>query len=99
VDAAVHDVVAQGCSEEWVLLERDRYHPPIVVEFEIADVVAIERDMSGDRIEETQHQRDQGALAGAAGTRQGGDFANLRTKTHLVEDRRLRIVREADVIE
>ena len=99
VRSAVRDVVTKGCGEERILLQRDRQHPAPRRQFEAVDRFTIEQDASRRRLEESHDQRDDGALAGAAGAGDRGDFADARLEAHAGQHRRSRVVAKGHVVE
>src|SRR6202044_3762445 len=82
-----------------VLLQRDGEHPAPRWKFEAGNRFAVEQDGARRWIEKPHDHRDDGALAGAAGTCDRGDFTDARLEVHIGKHGRARIVAEGHVVE
>ena len=83
---AVGDVVAHRVVEQHRFLRDDADLRAQRGEGDVAHIVAVDQDASGGHVEEARDQMNQRALAGAAGTDDGENFAALHFEIDVAQN-------------
>ena len=93
------DVVAHGAHEEERLLGDDAELPAQRVDGDVAQVVAVDRDLAARRVVEAGDELGDGRLARAGRPDQGDGLARCDVQVDVAQHRLRRVVGERDVVE
>ena len=97
--AAVADVVADGTGEQPRVLQHHAGAGAHVVAAEVGDVLTVEQDATAVELVEPHDEVDQRGLPRAGGTDDRDRLAGLDAERQVGDERPLRCVGEADVLE